>query len=456
VLIDLLAAGARARSAEPIVVSTRGTVTYAECLARAERFAAGFEALGITRCAVLVGDPADLVAVLCGASAVGVEPCVYPTALDEPAVVELAADFDHDTVVVDGGRAVGPLRTVHVDTLAEAGTAPLGVRPAVAPVLILTTGTTGRPKGARHDWNRLVPAAQSRAGAPEARWLLAYNLNQFAGIQMLLHVLASGATLVVPDSNQPRDALRAMVDLSVTHASATPTFWRVLVNLMGESAGEGLALEQITLGGEAVPAALLDAIHARFPRARVSQVYASTEFGSSVAVGDASNGLPVSVLERGDDAPVQFRIVDDQLEVRSRVGMLGYYGADDVDTADWRPTGDLVEVRDGRIHFVGRVSEVINVGGVKVHPLPVEAIVSGVDGVAICHVYGRNNPLSGQIVAVDVVAEAGVDTEQLDDAIRVACESRPAAAPPRRIRFVDELDVRENKVTRRSPSGGEG
>jgi acyl-CoA synthetase (AMP-forming)/AMP-acid ligase II len=127
--------------------------------------------------------------------------------------------------------------------------------------------------------------------------------------------------------------------------------------------------------------------------------------------------------------------------------MLGYYGEPDVDDV-WRPTGDLVEVRGDRIHFVGRTSEVINVGGVKVHPLPVEDVVSAVEGVELAHVYGRANPVSGEIVAVDVVARPGADEESLEDAIRAACAALPQAARPRRIRFVDDV-VRQQKIDRR-------
>ena len=62
--------------------------------------------------------------------------------------------------------------------------------------------------------------------------------------------------------------------------------------------------------------------------------------------------------------------------------MLGYYGDDPVDPDAWRPTGDLVEVADGRVYFRGRRSEIINVGGTKVHPLPIEERISAVPGVA--------------------------------------------------------------------------
>jgi acyl-CoA synthetase (AMP-forming)/AMP-acid ligase II len=443
-LIELLRAAAE-RPDHPFLLGAHRGLTYGECLAASEEVGGGIHRAGLERFAIVLGDPFAIPALLCGASAAGAEPCVYPAALADAGIAEYAAAFDHHTVVTDRDLALDGIDVVRpTDLLAGGGPPPA---PARAPVLILTTGTTGRPKGVRHDWARLARRLRDTVPEPDARWLLAYNLNQFAGIQMLLHVLATQATLVVPASNRPQDAVGVLADLGVTHASATPTFWRVAAGMLDEAQAAEIPLRQVTLGGEAVPAAVLEQLRRLFPEARVSQVYASTEFGSSASVRDGRNGLPASVLERGEDAPVQFRVVDGELHTKSRVGMLGYYGEPDVDDV-WRPTGDLVEVRGDRIHFVGRTSEVINVGGVKVHPLPVEDVVSAVEGVELAHVYGRANPVSGEIVAVDVVARPGADEESLEDAIRAACAALPQAARPRRIRFVDDV-VRQQKIDRR-------
>jgi acyl-CoA synthetase (AMP-forming)/AMP-acid ligase II len=454
VLIEVLRTAAADAPDRPFLVSARRTVTYAEALAAAETCAGGLRSRGLTRFGVVVADPVELVLLLCAASAVGAEPCSYPRDADAATIADNAASFEHAAVVTDRELVLDAVRVVALAGLAAGGGA-AGPAAAGAPVppdvgeatvLILTTGTTGRPKGARHVWARLLPRPD-RTGPPDARWLLAYNLNQFAGVQVFLQVLASHATLVVPESNQPRAAAAAMKEFGVTHASGTPTFWRFVSSLL-DRPGD-LALQQITLGGEAVPAALLDTLYENFPGVRLSQVYASTELGSTVSVRDGKHGLPLSVLDRGDEADVQFRIVDGELQGRSRVGMVGYHGQE-AESGGWRPTGDLVEVQGDRIVFVGRTSEVINVGGVKVHPLPVEEAVSAVDGVELAHVYGRANPVAGQIVVADVVARAGVDHEALEDAIRSACAGLPRAAQPRRIRFVDDLAVRENKIVRRA------
>ena len=78
------------------------------------------------------------------------------------------------------------------------------------------------------------------------------------------------------------------------------------------------------------------------------------------------------------------KIIDGELHIRSSVGMLGYYGEPDLAMTRGAPTGDLVELRDGRVYFVGRTTDTINVGGVKVHPLPVEEVASGSPRRASC------------------------------------------------------------------------
>jgi acyl-CoA synthetase (AMP-forming)/AMP-acid ligase II len=240
-----------------------------------------------------------------------------------------------------------------------------------------------------------------------------------------------------------------MADASVTHASATPTFWRLLVGWLTPQTAQEIPLRQITLGGEAASGSLLERLRDLFPQAKITHIYAGTEFGSAIAVSDGRPGLPESVLEHSDGASVEMRIVAGELQVRSDAGMLGYHGAED-EPSRWHSTGDLVEIRDGRIHFVGRTTEVINVGGAKVHPLPVEEVIAGVAGVVVVSVYGRENPITGNIVAADVVAAPDFREEEIERAIRAACESLPPAARPRRIRFVTEIATQGSKLVRGS------
>jgi len=431
---------------QPAVIDGDRVETYADLITRTEGIARGMATQRITRFGCALDAPADTVAAVAASSAVGVEACLYPRELDLARLADLTNSFEHRVLVVDRAWQLDSVEMVTLDQLMTTAGPGLST-PESAPVMILTTGTTGAPKGARHDWSRLVRAVRKPDERPGTRWLLAYNLNQFAGIQILLHALTSAATLVAPSSRRADDVLHAIDAHRVTHVSGTPTFWRLLVGRLDAAQASKLPLMQITLGGEAAPEGLIEHLRELFPSARISHVYAGTEFGSAVAVSDGRSGLPLSVLERGDDAEVQLRIVDGELQIRSRVGMLGYHGVGD-NESDWRATGDLVEVRHDRIQFVGRTTEIINVGGAKVHPLPVEELVCGIEGVEIAAVYGRPNPITGQIVSVDVVSKPGTRNEDIESRIREACQSLPQASRPRRVRFVSKLEIQGNKLMR--------
>lgn len=448
-MIDLLERAAAGEPSSPAVVTHRGAWTYAEVLAAARNVAGALVERGITRFAVVEEDAARLVPLLAGAALAGAEPCQYQPDTDAAEFGEHAAQLGHDVVVSRRTDLGDTLQLVDPDALLAHAGAP----PAAAdnqPLLIRTTGTTGAPKAARHDWRVLSGTVAGARQRPGQRWLLAYGPHQMSGVQVLMHVLGSGATLVAPFPRQPRDGLAALLDPGVDCVSATPTYWRFLLAEARSRGVELPALQQVTLGGEAVPPDLLAAVRKAFPTARVSQVYASTELGSVASVTDGRPGISADRLHSDANPDGTLRVVDGQLWVRSGVGMLGYVGEPDVATEDgWRATGDLVEVVGDRIEFRGRDSEVINVGGVKVHPLPVENRITEVAGVEAARVFGRANRLTGAIVAAEVVAAPGADHDELKAAVRAAVEDLPRAWHPRSITFVAALETRGGKTIRR-------
>lgn len=461
-MIELLRAAADADRGAPAIIRAAGgtvspdagPVTFGDLFDLASRAATALRDRGIDRFAVVHADSVAAVVLMAGASLAGSEACLYAPDASVEAVADLLVRMDHEVLVTDRPDLVGAAAaTVTFDELVAAEPAPFesAAVPAVRPHLVLTSGTTGAPRGVRHDWSRLLRPTERVSPTPGQRWLFAYGVHQFAGLQVLLHVLAARATLVDPGLRRPGPGLAAMRAHDVTHASATPTFWRFVLADIRSDGGPVPALEQLTMGGEAIPGPLIGQLAEVFPAAKISQVYAASEFGSSGSVRDARPGLPLSVLSRGDEADVAFKIVDGELWIRSRIGMLGYYGEPaPTDPDAWRATGDLVEVDGDRIVFVGRSSDIINVGGVKVHPLPVEEIVAAVPGVAAARVWGRPNAVAGHIVAVDIQPNEGADPEVVKAAVRDATAALPPASRPRVVRIVDALALRENKIIRRS------
>jgi acyl-CoA synthetase (AMP-forming)/AMP-acid ligase II len=313
-------------------------------------------------------------------------------------------------------------------------------------VVLFTSGTTGTPKAVLHTWESLAARIHRSPTLADARWLLAYPLSAFAGLQVFLHALLNGGSVVL-GAGVPAGAVRAL-GAGVTHISATPTFVRLL--LMRDDL-DTLSPVQLTLGGEPVDQPLLDRVIQRFPTSRVTHIYASSEMGACFSVHDGRAGFPATFLE-SDELAVWLTIREGELHIRSPHSMGGYVGlADPRDDTGLYPTGDLVEVIDDRVQFLGRRNESINVGGQKVHPREVEEVLLAEPRVRAARVSGASSSVTGQIVRADVVAASDTDVAELRRALLDRCRRQlQPFKVPRILKIVDALEQTDGgKVIRR-------
>jgi acyl-coenzyme A synthetase/AMP-(fatty) acid ligase len=108
-------------------------------------------------------------------------------------------------------------------------------------------------------------------------------------------------------------------------------------------------------------------------------------------------------------------------------------------------TGDMVELRGDRCCFIGRRGGIINIGGLKVHPEEIDAVINAHPDVRMSRARAHKSPITGAIVVVDVVP-AGGECAARGNVIRnqILGECRAALAPhkvPATIRFVQAHDV---------------
>lgn len=330
--------------------------------------------------------------------------------------------------------------------LARGAVAPDGWQPGQGfSVTLESSGTTGTPKRLRHDFARL--RGRLRGVAEEgARWLLTYDPGAFAGLQVMLTAAAAGALLVaVPSSGAGTIAALAQAARrhAVTHVSGTPSFWRAFLMALGTA---NLPLAAVTLGGEAADQPLLDRLAERFPHARLRHIYASTEAGALFAVADGRAGFPAVWLDHAPDG-LELRIADGVLEVRSPRAAPGA-----VDAGGWLSTGDLVERRDDRVLFAGRLDGLVNVGGVKVSPEAVERRLLAVEGVADAAVVAVPSPITGHLLTATIVPVPGAGEAALRAALRAATADLPPAARPRALSFADRIPLSAaGKKSRKGP-----
>lgn len=436
-----------------LVVDAAGAVTAAEAYARLEQLVPILRSLKEDRLFFYCRDSASLLVALIACEAAGVQSCVINRQASREEVEAILQRLGNGALITDADADFGATRVVQLSELPAQTTTEAPPSSAEKPgtIVVLTTGTTGLPKAALHSWDRLLGRLPAREAARGKVWLLAYPLNHFAGLQVFLAALRDQSTLVIPERRDFASVLDALTRRRVTCVSATPTFWRMLAGRLTDEQARQLSIEQITLGGEASTNELLQLLRSRFPAASITQIYATTEAGSCFAVKDGNVGFPSSYLDR-PVGNVELKIVDGELCVRSAVSMSGYIDNSSPSPVEdgWIKTGDLVELSGDRVLFRGRKSEVINVGGVKVHPLKVEEVILGVPGIAAVRAYSQPNPITGQIVACELELEDGADEKAVRESVQRACLSALSRyEQPRQLKVLSRLERRNEKIVRR-------
>ena len=140
------------------------------------------------------------------------------------------------------------------------------------------------------------------------------------------------------------------------------------------------------------------------------------------------------------------------LSIRKESVIQIYLASDDQLVGDdgWIDTGDVVDVRRGRVVFLGRKNGTINVGGNKVQPQEVEAVVLSVPRVAMVQVKGVSNSLMGNLVEALIVSDPNADLSELRKAVMQTCRAVLANYKvPAIVTFVENLDVNASgKISR--------
>jgi long-chain acyl-CoA synthetase len=270
-------------------------------------------------------------------------------------------------------------------------------------LVLFSSGSTGRPKAMLHDFDRLLEKYETPR--PTSRIITFLLMDHIGGINTLMHGLANGGTIVSVRDRTPETICRAVEAHRAEVLPTSPTFLNLLL-LSGAYRHHDLSsLTLITYGTEVMPASTLERVREAFPGVRLQQTYGLSELGILRSKSREDGSLWVKV---GGDG-FETRIVDGVLLVRARSALLGYLNAPSpFDAEGWFNTQDLVEQDGEWIRFLGRTTEIINVGGQKVYPAEVESALLEVDGVLDATVRGERNPILGQCV----VARVNLDREE--------------------------------------------
>lgn len=299
-------------------------------------------------------------------------------------------------------------------------------------LILFTSGSTGQPKGVVHDFGRLLTKFQKLRPAMSTLNFLLFD--HWGGLNTLLHCLSNGSLVVLPETRTPHAICDLLERYKVELLPASPTFLNLLLLSKAYQGRDLNALRLITYGSEPMPATTLAALRIAFPNVELRQTYGLIELGVLRAKSFSSDSLWVKVGGEGYD----LRVVEGILQIKADSAMLGYLNAENPFTEDgYFITGDRVEINGDYMRFLGRESELINVGGQKVFPAEVEAVLLGCELVADAVVYGQPNPITGNIVCADIQLRESRDEADDRRAIKRFCAQRlEAFKVPVRIQFV--------------------
>ncbi len=374
---------------------------------------------------------------------------------------ELAFGVEHSTptvIVADAKRALllagcgVPVITIETDVPRLAALHPDAPLPTsdVAEddpaVILYTSGTSGRPKGATHthrnllsvvEYHRMNDALGAAFGDPtdprDRTYLLVLPLFHIASLHNLaVPRLANGSKIALHTGAFDVDRVLSLIqDEKVTNWGAVPTMANRLLEHGDLSAYDLSSLTSFSLASAPSSPAFQERLRSSLPFATNALVdsYGLTESCTAISVATTPDlaedpgtlGYPIVGVQLeirdalGNPVPEG---VEGEICVRSAYTMLGYWNdpkatADAIHADRWLHTGDIGELRAGRVRLSSRRSDLIIRGGENVYPAEVEGVLLEHPSVRECIVLGVPHDDLGQEVAAVIVSDSPLEASEL-------------------------------------------
>jgi len=368
----------------------------------------------------LAGPEAAYVLDDCGALVIVADPIGLPVA--EAALGHAASK----PLVVVTGTSRGPFEG-YEDLMNEPGESrtPVDV-PEDSPALIMyTSGTTGKPKGAVLTYLNLQVQAMTSISAfqytgEDDTALIAAPLFHIAGIGSAVPVFLLGGTIVIMATGafDPARLLTLLQDEGVTSVFLVPTQWQAVCDDPTAATRPLPRLRDLGWGAAPASDTLLRQMAATFPSARNIAFFGQTEMSPVTCVLHGKDAIRKLGSVGRPVASVTARVVDAEMtdvppgEVGEIVyrgpGLMAGYWNKPKETAEafrggWFHSGDLVRVdEEGFVYVVDRAKDMIISGGENIYSAEVENVLAGHPGIAEVAIVGQPHPVWGETPAAYV------------------------------------------------------
>lgn len=462
--LDDLINTARRFSDRTFIVEGENRLSFADVLARRDALAAALDVKPGERIAICMKNCSEWLIGFMAAVRVGAVVALINSRGSGEELSDAISSVEAALVLADKDRADRLRSAGHKGRIIEANDYPLTgsyaghgahIGPDDPAVILFTSGTTGRVKGAVLSHRNVItgimsvqmtgtivlhnkarelgiPVEQLMAAVPQQSTLLVYPLFHISGLgASFLSPLLAGSKLVIIERWNPAEAVRLIEQESITMFTGVPT---MLWDLVNSAALEGADLSSVTnigMGGQALPINLLDSMRAACPHSVMGTGYGLTETAGSVAMA-----LGEDFIRKKDSAGrimplVETKIVGadgqeapegeaGEIVVRGAQIMIGYWGLEEetravLDEEGWFRTGDVGRIDDeGYLYIVDRKKDMVISGGENIYCAEVERVMSEINGVVECATFGIPDARLGELL-VAVVRGEGITESSVKD-----------------------------------------
>jgi acyl-CoA synthetase (AMP-forming)/AMP-acid ligase II len=268
-------------------------------------------------------------------------------------------------------------------------------------LVLFSSGSSGKPKAMLHNLDLLLSSFVERK-EKDLVFLVFLMFDHIGGLNTLLNCVAMGATIVIPQNRNPITIGELIQTYKINVLPTSPTFLNLMLISNVYNLFDLRSLKLITYGTESMPEGLLNKLKIEFKGIKFLQTFGTSETGIFKSFSKSSD----STLLRFDDPNQEFKIVNEELWIKSKIQILGYlnHHMENFTNDGWFKTGDIVKIIDDNfIKIIGRKTDIINVGGEKVYPSEIESILLTLPFISECIAFGLPNPITGQTVGVKII-----------------------------------------------------
>ena len=432
-------------------------MTWREVAQKSAQIAAGFKEIGLLpgdRIALLLGNRIEFVLALFGAAHLGVVSVMFSTRQQKPEIAYMLADSGAKLIIHEDALAERIPDSVEIPTLlqrvsigavdgslafadliaTETAQTPMAVAEQDTAMILYTSGTTGKPKGAMLAHCNLVHSAMIYEICLEMtrddRSVAAVPLAHVTGIAANIMTIArcAGTLIIVPEF-KAADYLQLAARERVTQTVMVPAMYNLCL-LQADFESYDLSTWRIGgYGGAPMPVATIERLAEKLPGLKLVNAYGSTETSSPSTVmppqftktHSDSVGLPcpgahiIAVDSNGHELP---RGEIGELWIHGGSVIKGYWNnpratAEGFTGGYWH-SGDLGSIdQENFVRVLDRQKDMINRGGLKIYSAEVESVLAGHPAVIESAVVARPCPVLGERVHAVVVVRSEIDSPAL-------------------------------------------